>query len=259
MLQPLWVHADGVEILARPRDFPSVIEGLFVGPDGLNGWEDGGGDVRRESVERPASIGEFDLPVYEGPLVFSMEGHALAQSEQQLAVLRDRVTGVGYGGRRFKVAVGLQGRELWTWVRRGSKPTFRDTGRRGRLLQASFMLQFVAPIPRRYGQERLVPAGEAAVNRGNEEAVPRLLIGAGAGGYTVTGPGGRVITANANAPAAAHFIDFSTGGLFNAAGGRVPNAITVWQPWKIPPGLPGVVATISTSRSLTQAYPDTFN
>lgn len=121
MLQPLWVHADGVEILARPRDFPSVIEGLFVGPDGLNGWEDGGGDVRRESVERPASIGEFDLPVYEGPLVFSMEGHALAQSEQQLAVLRDRVTGVGYGGRRFKVAVGLQGRELWTWVRRGSK------------------------------------------------------------------------------------------------------------------------------------------
>lgn len=255
--QSLRIVADGMEILGRPRD-SAPVEGAYVGPGGFTGWEDGGGEVRREAVPRPAALGEFDLPVYEGAMVFSVDGHALASSPQRLAVLRDRITGVGSGGRRFQVAVELQGRTLWTTARRGARPSFKDAGIRGGLIRASFLLQFVAPIPRKYGETREVPAGQVAINRGNEDAVPRLLVGAGTGGYTVTGPGGRTIVV-ATAPSAAHYVDFSTGGLFTSAGVRQVGAITIYQPWSIPPGMTGVTATISSARSMSQVFADTFN
>lgn len=255
----LRIVADEVEILGAPLDLSRPVEGLFVEKDGFEGWDDGGGESVREEVQRPASIGIFDMPVFEAGMPFSVGGHALAQDPYTLALLRDRVTGVGRGGRRFQVNVEHQGRTLWTWARRGAKPQFKDTGRRHGRHHAKFLLQFVAPIPRKYGEPHDVAAGVIAFNAGNEDAIPRLIIGAGVGGYTVSGPGGRVITVNTNAPAGEHSIDFATGGLFNAAGARVPNAISVWQPWAIPPGLPGVVATISGTRTLRQVYPDTYN
>lgn len=255
--QPLRIYADGVEILARPHDYSSA-KGLFVGPDGFTGWEDGGGEVHREAVQRPGGVGEFDMPVYEGGMVFSVDGKALANSPYTLAHLRDQVMGIGRGGRRFKVSVELQGRTLWTWARRGVRPMFKDSGIRSDLLQASFLLQFVAPVPRKYGEVFEFPSGQVAFHRGNENAVPRLLIGAGSGGYTVTGPDGRRIVVS-TAPSGAHYIDFENGGLFTAAGVRQGGAITVYQPWSIPPGLPGVIATISGSRSLITQVTETFN
>ncbi|MFJ2502545.1 hypothetical protein [Microbacterium sp. NPDC087592] len=244
-----------MQILGRPEDLQPRVEGLFVARDGFDGWDDSG-DARRESVERPAAHGEFDLPAFQGARVFSIDGHALAWSETELAHLRSQVTGLGADGSRLQITVDHQGQTLWAIARRSAKATFRDAGVRHGMLRARFLLQFVAVDPRKYGEVRHYAAGKAALHYGNFPATPRLLIGAGAGGYTVTGPDGRVVTVG-TAPAAAHEIDFVTGGLF-LNGVRQMGAITVYQPWSIPAGLPGVTASISGARSLTQRVHDTF-
>lgn len=251
----LRVNAGGVEILGRPNDLHPRVEGLFFGPDGFNGWDDGA-DVRRESVERPGADGEFDLPVFLGSRVFSLEGHALAWSEPELAHLRSRVTGLGAAGGRLRFSVEHQGQVLWADARLGTRPTFKDAGIRSGMLQAKFFAQFVAADPRKYGEVHDFPGGTAAVNRGNFPARPQLLIGAGSGGYTVTGPDGRKVIVG-TAPSAAHEIDFTNGGLY-LGGVRQTGAITTYQPWTVGPGLPGTVATISGSRSLVQRVTDTF-
>ncbi|MEU4016175.1 hypothetical protein AB0E56_13030 [Microbacterium sp. NPDC028030] len=253
----LRITMGGVQILGRPLDLSPRVEGLFVGPDGFEGWDDGT-EARRETIERVADHGDFDVPTFQGSRVFSIDGHAFAWSERELAHLRHRVIGVGADGGRLKVTVEHQGQELWVWARRGGKPIFKDAGIRSGMLRGTFLVQMVAADPRKYGEVRDFPAGSAAIHYGNFPATPRLMVGAGSGGYTVTGPGGRVITVNSNAPAEAHSIDFVTGGLFNGAGGRVPNAITVYQPWSIPVGLPGVTATITGSRSLAQRVTETY-
>lgn len=253
----LTIRADAVTIRGTPDGF-SDVTGLWVAPDGWNGWEDGGGDVRRESVPRPSSHGEFDLPVFQGSMVFSVDGHALARSPLELGHLRRQVTGLGASGSKFRVSVDLHGETLWVMARRGAKPTFKDSGIRSGLLRARFMLQFVAADPRKYGDVHDFPAGVEAVNFGNFEATPRLMIGAGSGGYTVTGPGGRQIVVSSGAPAGAHYIDFTSGGLFTAAGVRVPGVMSVFQPWTVGPGLPGVVASITGSRKLAQRVTDTY-
>ncbi|WEK60499.1 MAG: hypothetical protein P0Y60_14455 [Candidatus Microbacterium colombiense] len=252
----LRIHVDGVKILGHPEENERRPQGLFVARDGFEGWDDGT-DARRESIARPSDHGDFDLPVYQSARVFSIDGHALARSETDLAQLRSQVTGVGAAGGRFRVSVDHQGETLWAWARRGGKPTFRDAGVRSGLLRARFLMQFVSADPRKYGDVTDFPAGQAAVHRGNFPATPRLMIGAGTGAYTVTGPGGRTIVV-ATAPAAAHYIDFVAGGLFTAAGVRQVGAITTYRPWGIPAGLPGVAATINGARTLSQRVTDTY-
>jgi hypothetical protein len=115
-----------------------------------------------------------------------------------------------------------------------------------------------APDPRMYGQVHEYAAGEAAVQYGNFPARPRLLVGAGSGGYTITGPGGKRVVTNQYAITDAHYIDFASGGVFFSSGVRSSGDLTVYQPWEVPPGLPGVKATISGSRSLKVQVSDTF-
>lgn len=252
----LRINVGGVPILGRPERLTSRVEGLFVGPEGFNGWDDGV-DVRRESVERPAAHGEFDLPVFNGSRVISIDGHALAWSEFELGQLRNRIMGVCADGGRQQMTVEHQGEALHATVRRGSKPTFVDAGVRHGMMRARFAIFLVAADPRKYGEVNDFPAGTVAVNRGNFPATPRLLVGAGSGGYTVTGPNGRQVIVG-SAPAGAHYIDFASGGLFTNAGVRQVGAVTVYQPWTVPPGVPGVSASISGSRSLVQRVTDTF-
>lgn len=247
----LSIQVDGVEILGRPRDGSSRVEGLFVGPDGFQGWDDGV-DVRRESVERPAQHGDYDLPVFNGSRVISIDGHALAWSEEELGNLRNQIMGVCADGGRRLIAVAHQGDDLRATVRRGSKPTFVDSGIRHGMHRASFAVFLVAADPRKYGESKDFPAGTVAVHRGNFPATPRLLIGAGAGGYTITGPNGRQIVVGATAPAGEHYIDFAQGGLFTAAGVRVSGVMSVFQPWSIPVGSAGAAASITGARSLVQ-------
>lgn len=253
----LRIRIGSTVILGRPDGLHPRVEGLFVAQDGFEGWDDGGGDSRRESVPRPAAHGEFDLPVFQGSRVFSIDGHALAWSERELGQLRSVVTGIGATGDRFRVTVDHQGQTLWAMARRGTKPTFKDAGIRHGMHRARFLMQFVAADPRKYAEVREFPAGVPAVHLGNFPATPRLMIGAGSGGYTITGPAGRQIVVDA-APAGPHYIDFANGGLFTENGMRQAGAISVYQPWTVPVGAPGVTVSISGSRSLVQRVTDTF-
>lgn len=253
----LRISIAGVTILGAPTDSLSRVEGLFVARDGFDGWEDGGGESRREAVPRPGAHGEFDTDVFQGSRPISIDGHTLAESDEKLISLRNQIMGIGADGKLLRITVEHRGQVLWADVRRGPKPTFKDTGVRFGRRHGRFLLQLVAPDPRKYGQVNDFPGGTVAVNRGNFPATPRLLVGAGAGGYTVTGPGGRQVVVG-TAPAGAHYIDFASGGLFTSAGVRQLNAITIYQPWTIDPGIPGGAASISGSRSLTQRVTDTF-
>lgn len=251
----LRIRVGGLQILGVPDELQPRVEGLFVAPDGFEGWDDSG-DARRESVERPGEHGEFDLPVLQGSRVFSIDGHALAWSESELGHLRSQVTGLGADGSSLQFTVDHQGQTLWANARRSGRTQFRDAGVRHGLHRARFLLQFVAANPRKYGEVREFAAGEVAVQYGNFPATPQLLVGAGTGAYTITGPAGRVVTVTAP-PAATHVIDFGAGGLF-LNGIRQPNTISVYQPWQVPVGLPGVTASITGARSLVQRVTDTF-
>lgn len=220
--------------------------------DGVRGHGLGGADMRRENVDRPAAHGAFSLPGFLTGRSVRWGGLVLTDSatEQEHALLR--LSGLLADGGTSRLTI------------EGEKPRWLDVQRASpeppRVLVpgsvASYSFEVWAPDPRMYGEVYDFPGGTAAVQYGNFPARPKLLIGAGSGGYTVTGPDGRKVIVG-TAPSAAHEIDFTNGGLY-LGGVRQAGAITTYQPWKVGPGLPGTVATITGSRSLVQRVTDTF-
>lgn len=255
----LTIRADAVTIRGTPDGF-SDVTGLWVAPGGWNGWEDGGGEVRRESVPRPSSHGEFDLPVFQGSMVFSVDGHALARSPLELGHLRRQVTGLGASGSKFRVSVDLHGETLWVMARRGAKPTFKDSGIRSGLLRARFLLQFVASDPRKHGEKHEFPGGWPAINRGNFPADPVLIVtGVMPAGYSVHGPDGRVLTVSQPLAAGqSHRIDLRTGRVYRD--GVLQVGVRRGPVWSIP-AASAVVHTlvpVSGSGSLIVRVTDTY-
>lgn len=226
---------------------------FMIEPDGWSGWDDGT-TVRREDVSRPGAHGSFGFQGQRDARVIRVSGWILARSPQELQQMRNQLTGVLASGGYGRLSVDQPLGSTWADVMLSDMPVVKVRGHSE--LEASFQIQFWAPNPRKFGEVRDFAAGVPATHFGNFPATPRLLIGAGAGGYTVTGPGGRVVTVG-TAPAGAHEIDFENGGLF-LNGVRQTNAIDVYRPWKIPVGIPGVAASISGARSLTQRVPDTY-
>lgn len=242
------VHLGGLEFVGDVGPATFTIE-----RDGIRGHGLGGADMRVESVERPSAHGSFALPGYLTGRSIRWGGLVLTDSmaEQEHALMR--LAGLLADGGSDRLSI-LGEDSKWMDVQRASPepPRILVPGR-----VASYSFEVWAPNPRMYGDVHEFPAGQPAINRGNFPATPRLMVGAGSGGYTVTGPNGRQVVVG-TAPAGAHYIDFASGGLFTAAGVRQVGAITVYQPWTIPPGVPGVTATISGSRSLTQRVTDTY-
>lgn len=223
-----------------------------IEPDSVRGWLLDGVDMRTEHVDRPAAHGAFPLPGFLTGRSISWSGLITTKTPDEQDRAMRRLSGVLAGGGMGRLVV-ENTTPLWTDVSRGGEFDMNMLTY-GRL--ASYRVQFHAPDPLVYGEVRDFPAAQPAINRGNFPATPRLMVGAGAGGYTVSGPWGRVVTVG-TAPAAAHEIDFEAGGLF-LNGVRQPGAITVYQPWEIPPGGAGVVASISGVRSLAQRVTETF-
>lgn len=243
------VRVGGLSFVEWPTDHHS--DWLVLDPDGVRSvW--GGVDVRREDIARPSAHGSFDMPGFLTPRVIPVSGHASSRSPLGLEHLMGRLSGLLADGGKGRLVLDGPTGPRWCDVRLASATQITQLN----ATTARFLLTFWAADPRTYGEARDVAGGAAAVQYGNFPATPRLLVGAGSGGYTVTGPGGRVVTVG-SAPAAAHEIDFVTGGLF-LNGVRQVGAISVFQPWTIPPGAPGVTATISGSRSLVQRVTDTY-
>lgn len=220
--------------------------------DSVRGWLLDGVDMRLDQLERPAEHGAFSLPGYLTGRSISWGGLILTDGPQQQEHAMRALSGLLADGLTDRLTV-ENASSQWVDVRRAGEFDMRMRAY-GRI--ASYRVQFWAANPRIYGEVRDFNAGAAAVQYGNFKATPRLLIGAGTGGYTVTGPSGRVVTV-ATAPTAAHEIDFATGGLY-LNGVRQVGAISVYQPWVVRPGVPGVIATISGARTLTQRITDTF-
>ncbi|WP_136043215.1 MULTISPECIES: hypothetical protein [unclassified Microbacterium] len=237
---------EGVELEAVPRDFDRF---LMINPGGYKRSS----AVRREDISRPLAHGSFGTQGYREGQVFTFEGVAKRAHSFEMEALENHVRGICADGGWSKLTI--DGGTGSQWANVGlSSIDFDVLGVDPRL--AEFQIQFWAPDPRLYGEQRDFAGGQPALNHGSFPATPRLLVGAGSGPYTVTGANGRIVTVSA-APNAAHEIDFATGGLF-LNGIRQINAIAVYQPWDVPPGLPGVTATISGSRTLVQRVTDTF-
>lgn len=212
----------------------------------------GGVDVRREDIARPSAHGSFDLPGFLSPRVIPISGHMSSRTPEGLEHMQARLSGLLADGSAARLTIEGALGSRWCDVRLASATQITQLDS----TTARFLVTFWAADPRTYGEARDVAAGVAAVQYGNFKATPRLIVGAGSGGYTVTGPNGRVVTVT-TAPTGAHEIDFATAGLY-LDGVRQSNAIGTYQPWTIPPGLPGVTATISGARSLAQRVTDTF-
>ena len=213
----------------------------------------GGVEVRREEVSRPSAHGSFDREGFLSARVIPVSGHMSSRTPQGLEHLQARLSGLLADGSSARLTLDGPLGSRWCDVRLASATQITQMD----ATTARFLVTFWSADPRTYGEARTFPAGSPAVNFGNFPATPRLLIGAGTGGYTVTGPSGRVVVVG-TAPTAAHYIDFASGGLFNEAGVRQIGAITTYQPWRIPPGLPGVTATITGTRTLSQSMTNTF-
>lgn len=217
---------------------------------------DEGVPVRREQTTRPGAHGAFNAPGYLDARVVGMSGHIIAPTPEQLLNMARRLTGLLADGstgrldllgeREVHLQVGLAAQTMVTV--RGNDPRVAD-----------FQIQLWAPDPRMYGPMRDYAGGEGAANYGNFPARPTLVVsGTSAGGYTVTGPGGRrVVVTKALAAGAPHEIDFARGGLY-IGGARQSRAISIYQPWTVGPGLPAVVATVSGGLTLVQRVTETY-
>lgn len=231
----LRIMVEGLTVLGRPENGQHV--GLFVRPNGFEGWDDGA-DSRRDRVDIPGSHGEFDLPGFLGPRVFSIDGWALTYSERELAHFREQVLGVGAAGGRVRVSVEHQGQLLWANARVGGKPTFRDAGIRHGLMRAQFQWQFIASDPRKYSGIDKVASGVASLNRGNFPAVPIFEVTTSvATGYRINGPDGRHFIVSTPLPVGQKdVIDFRTARV-RRNGVLLAGAVSRAQTWSLPPGV----------------------
>ncbi|QLD10888.1 hypothetical protein [Microbacterium oleivorans] len=227
---------------ARPR-------GLYFGPGGFTGWDDGV-TMRSETIARPQAHGDFDTPGYLSGRLVPMKGTCFADSMEDLEEMRDMFVGHGGDGGKFTVTVERNGRTLFGSARQaaGTTPTFEDigTGRR-----AKWSASWWFPDPLKYGAAFDFPAGQTvlAVHRGNFPARPRLRVyGDAGGGYTITGPGGRLIVITRPLVAGQpHTFDTATGRL-TIGGARALGGIARSDLFTLPPTS---ATTISVSNGLT--------
>ncbi|MGN7861451.1 hypothetical protein ACTJI8_12795 [Microbacterium sp. 22303] len=253
----LRIQAERATILGHPDPADRRPAGLFVGRDGFQGWDDTP-DAVREAIARAGAHGEYDLPVFQAARVFSVDGHAIAWSDQTLDNLHDIVTGVGAAGGRFQVTVTHRGQPLRAFARRGGKALFQDLGFRTGRRRASFQLQFVAADPRKYGEEHSFHAGAEVFHRGNFPASPVLEVTGPTPAYTIGTSIGRSLTIGQSLSAGqVHRIELRTGRLYRN-GVLQTGAITAGGMWAVPPGIPGVVHTITGPGTLLVRLTDTY-
>jgi len=194
--------------------------------------------ARTEAIDRPTDHGEFDTPVLRGAMLITGSGWARASSMAALRAMRTQFRGLLADGRSGLFTFDEDGSELEMTVRLYGQPRFKF---RGSTLRADWSFKFRAANPRMYGVTHTY-GPDAAVSSiqhdGNFPASPVLTVaGSDGGGYTLTGPGGRLVTVTEPLVTGhPHTIDFATGGLY-VDGARVLGGVSVYQPWAVPAGV----------------------
>lgn len=237
----------------------------FDGDDGpspytitsISGWLDGV-STRLNHLERPTQHGEFDLPGYLSGRLITISGEIYTANDDEQQLAADRLTGLLADGGFADLVVDHTGRTLEARVQRSGTPVI-TVDRWG--LLAKYELELWAPDPRKYGQlNTFGPASTVQVfHRGNFPALSTLTItGSSAGGYTMTGPGGRkIIVTRALAASAPHVFEMRTGRL-SVGGVRVLGGVSRADLFAIPPGLPVTTISVSAGAQVQVDVKDTF-
>lgn len=213
-MSALEIRGGGLVIRGAPS--PSAETGLFVGRDGLQGWQ-GLPARRREAMARAVSEGEFDVPVRLPARVITIDpGVILARTEFELQQWCDQVNGWGATGLRFWIVVDHLGQQLTSLVRVISSEGSDVQRRAGGFLRGSMSAQLVAADPRKYAVNAtpfVVSAAGGAVlvpSRGNFPATPTIEIPSAPSSWSVTSPAGTFSITGATA-GGTHRLDMRTG------------------------------------------------
>lgn len=200
----------------------------------FKGWNDGAPARAVSDDAIPMGDGDFDVPVFKGSRVVTIEGFCIADSVQELGILQGKLTGLGSTGNRMRLTVAEFGREQWANCRPDGTPEFDATDG---LPRATFAVDVKCRDPRKFGDTRTFASGALAFHYGNYPATPQLLVtGSMPTGYTINGPAGKkyIVTA-AVTSTASHLIDMNTGLLY-VNGVVVYGAVSQGDTWSIPPG-----------------------
>lgn len=215
----------------------------------LDGWTETP-DVSMQQIKRPEGDGMFPTPAFLEDRVVSLSGFYVASSQHELEHESARLRGLIK--RRLRLVIEDARGTFWAdgTVTRASFANF------GFIPEGNWAVEFTCDNPHVYGPVNEFTAGEVAIHRGNSPAWPTFVItGTSAGGYTITGPNGqRIVVTTALASGTPHTIDTSEGEVM--VGSTLGN-VSVFEPWTIGPGLPGVTHTISAG-SLLVKVPDTY-
>jgi len=233
----LSIDVAGLRIFGRAD--PLQPHGLFLGPDGFTGWDDGV-DMRRDDAPRPSAAGSFPETGFLGTRTIVLGGTAFAASPQELMHLGRRFRGVLASGTTGRVSLSRHGSTEWARaaLAAGARPLFAIRGRTPQV--ADWQLTLWCPDPRKFGDRtplRTTGPGETQpiYHRGNYPAAPQLIVrGNMPNGYRVEGPGFTYVVARAVTPEAPHRIDNATG-LLSIGGAVQLNAITSGTGWVIAP------------------------
>lgn len=216
---------------------------------------DEGVQVRREQVARPGAHGAFSLPGHLDARVVTMAGHVLAPSPEMLLHMVRRLTGLLADGGTESLSV-LGEREVHLKVGLAAQTAVTVRGNDPRV--ADFQLQLWAPDPRMYGEAHEFVSGQTAYHRGNFPATPVIELAGAASGNTITGPAGKAFTiTQSRAAGQTHRIDLATGRVY-LNGVLQLGVVSRGDLWTVPPGLPGVVHTLTGSGTMKVILPDTF-
>lgn len=217
---------------------------------GLRGWLDGVG-MRRDKLDRPAAHGAFTVQGYATGREISWSGLILTDSEAKQERARRALSGL--------LADGGTGQLVGDdWATLSAEVEMEEVSSEvivpGSI--ASYRIALFAPDPVLYGDVNEFGAGEVAYQRGNYAAQPTFVVtGAAAGGYTITGPGGkRIVVTTPLVSGTPHTVSMAEG---EVMAGSALGEISVFQPWTIGPGLPGVTHTISAGNLLVRV-PDSY-
>lgn len=130
-------------------------QGEFVlDPTALTGWDDGV-NTRRAATVRPVSSGDFKEPYTFSSRIIAISGTAIATSRGELQRMHDALSGILAPGEYSEIRVQTNAAVRYSTV--GLENSLSWVQQHDRV--AVFRMEFYAPDPYIYGEERIITLG----------------------------------------------------------------------------------------------------